>query len=76
VLLGWRSRAALLGAHEQRLVTNNGIFRPFAMVKGRAVAVWKLSAGKVVLEPFARIAARDEAALAADAEDVIRFLGR
>jgi hypothetical protein len=76
VLLGWRSRAALLGAHEQRLVTNNGIFRPFAMVNGRAVAVWKLSAGKVVLEPFARIAAKDEVALRADAEEVIRFLAR
>jgi len=76
VLLGWRSRAALLGAHEQRLVTNNGIFRPFAMVNGRAVAVWKLSAGKVTLEPFARIAAKDEAALQADAEDVVRFLSR
>jgi DNA glycosylase AlkZ-like len=76
VLLGWRSRAALLGAHEQRLVTNNGIFRPFAMVKGRAVAVWKLSAGKVVLEPFDRITAKDEAALHADAEDVVRFLSR
>jgi len=76
VLLGWRSRAALLGAHEQRLVTNNGIFRPFAMVDGRAVAVWKLSAGKLTMDPFAPIAAKDEAALQADAEDVIRFLGR
>ncbi len=76
VLLGWRSRAALLGAHEQRLVTNNGIFRPFAMVNGRAVAVWKLAAGKLTIDPFARIAAKDEAALAADAEDVMRFLGR
>lgn len=76
VLLGWRSRAALLGAHEQRLVTSNGIFRPFAMVDGRAVAVWKLSAGKLTMDPFAPIAAKDEAALQADAEDVIRFLSR
>ncbi|HEX5851837.1 MAG TPA: winged helix DNA-binding domain-containing protein [Solirubrobacteraceae bacterium] len=75
VLLGWRSRAALLGAHEQRLVTDNGIFRPFAMVKGRAVAVWKLSAGEVVLEPFARLTRTEETALRSDAVDVVRYLG-
>jgi winged helix DNA-binding protein len=75
VLLGWRSRAALLGAHEQRLVTDNGIFRPFAMVNGRAVAVWKLSEGEVVLDPFARCTRTDRAALRADAIDVTRYLG-
>jgi hypothetical protein len=74
VLLGWRSRAELLGAHEQRLVTTNGIFRPFAMVNGRAVAVWKLSAGKITLEPFARITGAEEAALQADAQAVLSFL--
>lgn len=75
VLLGWRSRAGVLGEHEQRLVTNNGIFRPFAMVKGRAVAVWKLSAREVVLDPFGPLARVDEAALRVDAADVVRYLG-
>ena len=37
VLLGWTSREQILGPHTE-LVTLNGIFRPFAMVKGRAVA--------------------------------------
>jgi hypothetical protein len=74
LLLGWRSRAPLLGAHEQRLVTVNGVFRPFALVAGRAVATWKLQAGKVTLEPFAPIARSERAALAADAEDVLSFL--
>ncbi len=51
VLLGWRSREALLDVNHQRIVTSNGIFRPFALVKGRAAATWALSAGKVVVEP-------------------------
>jgi Winged helix DNA-binding domain len=76
LLLGWRSRAGLLGVNEQRLVTVNGIFRPFALVNGRAVAVWKLSAGKVVVEePFAPVRSRDMAALQADSTEVLAFLG-
>jgi hypothetical protein len=51
VLLGWRSREALLDVNHQRIVTVNGIFRPFALVKGRAVATWTIAAGKVVLKP-------------------------
>jgi hypothetical protein len=36
---------------------------------------WRSSpAGKVVLEPFDRLSREDTAALAADAEDVVRFL--
>ena len=39
-------------------MTNNGLFRPFAMVKGRAVATWALTKGQVTLAPFAAIPAR------------------
>ena len=53
----------------------NGIFRPFALVAGRAVATWTLSAGQVAVQPFAPLAARQKAALDADAADVMRFLG-
>lgn len=73
VLLGWRSREPILGPHTH-LVTTNGIFRPFAMVKGRAVARWRLNRGKVTIEPLGRIAKQAEAALAADAADVERFI--
>ncbi len=73
VLLGWRSREPILGPHTH-LVTMNGIFRPFAMVKGRAVASWRLNRGKVAIEPLGRIAKRAGAALAADAADVERFM--
>jgi hypothetical protein len=73
VLLGWASRKPLLGSHEE-LVTVNGLFRPFALVGGRAVATWSLRAGEVALTPFERLARADAAALEADAADVARFL--
>jgi DNA glycosylase AlkZ-like len=73
VLLGWCSREPILSPHTH-LVTMNGIFRPFAMVKGRAVASWRLNRGKVAIEPLGRIAKQAGAALAADAADVERFM--
>jgi hypothetical protein len=57
------------------MITVNGLFRPFALVRGRAVATWAMPGGKVALTPFAPLPAADEAALAADAGDVERFLG-
>ena len=63
-----------MGPH-RHLVTDNGMFRPFAMVKGRAVATWSMPKGEVALEPLARISKADRAALERDAEDVVRFLG-
>jgi hypothetical protein len=74
LLLGWRSREPLLAGNGS-LITVNGVFRPFALVRGRAAAVWRLAAGKVALEPFARLSAADELALRADAADVQRYLG-
>lgn len=74
VLLGWISREAILGA-ETNLVTRNGIFHPFAMVEGRAVAKWGLAGGELTIEPFGRLSRAASAALATDAADVSRFLG-
>jgi hypothetical protein len=73
LLLGWTSREAVLGPHTH-LVTINGIFKPFAMVKGRAVGTWRLNRGKVTIEPLGRISKQANAALAADAADVERFM--
>jgi Winged helix DNA-binding domain len=73
VLLGWTSREQIIGPHTH-LVTNNGLFRPFAMVKGRAVATWRLNGGKVTIEPLSRISKKASAVLAADAGDVERFM--
>ena len=73
VLLGWASREAIVGAH-QRIVTVNGLFRPFALVQGKATAIWSLSGAAITLKPLSPIAPADEAALLADADDVRRFL--
>ena len=75
LLLGWRSRAAILGKNRS-IVTVNGLFRPFALVRGRAVATWRLPGDEVLLEPFARLTRSDARALRTDASDVLRYLGK
>jgi hypothetical protein len=73
LLLGWRSREAILGEH-QPAVISGGLFRPFALKRGRAVGIWSIRDGQVQLEPFHRLTQRDNAALADDAQDVLRYL--
>ncbi len=73
LLLGWDSRDPVVGPHG-RLIAINGLFRPFALVRGRAVGTWSLPGGKVALAPFAPLPGADAAALAADAAEVERFL--
>jgi hypothetical protein len=73
VLLGWVSRDEILGG-DKTLVTSNGIFRPFAMVDGVAVASWGYAGGAVSLKPFRPLSTRITAALSADAADVEKFL--
>jgi len=72
VLLGWTSREEIIGPHEF-LVTDNGLFRPFAMVDGRAVATWRLAGGKVTIEHLSKASKRDAATLEADAARVLEF---
>ncbi|HTS96170.1 MAG TPA: winged helix DNA-binding domain-containing protein [Streptosporangiaceae bacterium] len=74
LLLGWASRAPIVGPNRQ-IVTVNGLFRPFVLAGGQAVATWNIAGGQVVLAPFAPLDSRTRAALAADAADVTRFLG-
>jgi DNA glycosylase AlkZ-like len=74
VLHGWQSRAPVLGRHE-RAIVQGGMFRPFAMVRGRAVGTWGLPGGRVVLTELEDLTAADRAELTADAADVARFLG-
>jgi hypothetical protein len=73
LLHGWTSREAILGSH-QGIVTINGLFRPFALVGGRAAATWSLSGGEISLKPFGRLGSREKAALDREAEDVLRYL--
>jgi uncharacterized protein YcaQ len=73
LLLGWVSRDFVLGSRTG-IVTANGLFRPFALVRGRAAGIWKMSGGEVALEPFGRLDRRDAAALDDEATDVVRFM--
>jgi hypothetical protein len=73
LLLGWASRDEVVGPHKL-LVTINGIFRPFALVDGRAVATWRYAAGQVTIEPLGKVTKRATAALEADAAAVEEFL--
>jgi DNA glycosylase AlkZ-like len=72
VLLGWCSREEIIGPHRM-LVTNNGLFRPFAMVRGRAVATWRLAGGRVTIEHLGEVSGKDAHALDTDAERVREF---
>jgi hypothetical protein len=74
LLLGWTSREEVVGPHEV-LVTTNGIFRPFALVDGRAVARWGLAGGKVTIEHLGKVRKKDAAALELEAQRVLEFLG-
>jgi hypothetical protein len=74
LLLGWASRDPITGPH-RHIVTVNGLFRPFALAGGRAVATWTITGGQVVLAPFGELDTETRAALESDAADVTRFLG-
>ena len=73
LLMGWTSRELVLGDH-QGVVTMNGIFKPIALVRGKAVGTWTLPRGKVSLAPFKPLSAAVRGALDKDASDVERFL--
>lgn len=79
LLLGWAAREPVLGSH-QNVVTVNGIFRPIALVRGKAIGTWRLKDRVVELTPFESLAPdelpdpAERAALDAEAADVVRFL--
>jgi hypothetical protein len=73
VLLGWTTRDAILGEDAGRVV-RGGVFRAFALVRGRAVATWTISRGIVEVEPFRPLNSTDRSALETEAADVNRYL--
>jgi hypothetical protein len=73
LLLGWASRDAVIGPHKG-LVTNNGIFRPFALVDGRAVATWRFVKGQVRIEHLEKVTKKAAGRLEADAAAVEAYL--
>jgi hypothetical protein len=75
LLLGWASREMFL-APGGPVITSNGLFRPFVLVRGRGAALWTVTGGQVVTDPLGPLTAPEQAALAAEAADVERFLAR
>lgn len=73
LLLGWTSREEVVGPHRM-LVTNNGIFRPFALVGGRAVATWRFAGGRATIEHLETVPATHAKALDRDSRAVEEFL--
>jgi winged helix DNA-binding protein len=73
LLLGWSSRELFLPPSAP-VVASGGLFRPFALVDGQAVATWSLAGGKPELAPFRALGAGVAGALAAEAADVERYL--
>jgi Winged helix DNA-binding domain len=75
LLMGWTSRGSILGAADD-VVVSGGVFRPFALVDGRAAATWSLPKDEVALRPIRRLSPPERRALDEEARDVRRFLGR
>lgn len=74
LLVGWRSRAALLEDYPRR-DSAEAHYRPFAYAGARAVATWSFGDGVLTIgEPFRRLTRSVREALEADGADVRRFL--
>jgi hypothetical protein len=74
VLVGWANRGSLL-EHYPRRDAPEAHFRPFAYLRGRAVATWGVRQGVAEIDtPFIRLEQPDERTLTAEAADVGRFL--
>ena len=74
LLHGWVSREPVVGRHKG-IVTTNGLFRPFAMVGGRAVATWGLDGMTLTIKPLEKIPKQVTASLDEESADVLRYLG-
>jgi hypothetical protein len=74
LLHGWKSRTPVVGDH-RTVVTTNGVFRPVALVEGRAVGTWSLRGGIITIVPLEAIRDEDVELLIQDGTDVLRYLG-
>lgn len=73
LLLGWRSRTFVLGKAVD-VVTTNGIVRPIALVRGRAVGTWTMPRGQVKVDLWAKQPGTVMAALEREATAVEAYL--
>jgi hypothetical protein len=77
VLLGWASRAPITGEHDAAVVSG-GVFRPFALAGGRAVATWRWGRPGADLElaPLGPLPRAVRSALERDGEALREWLRR
>ncbi len=75
LLLGWRSREAVLGGHESTVISG-GVFRGIGLAGGRAVGAWRFGGAGVDFSPFGVLSESVARALERDAQALLRFLGR
>jgi len=70
-----RSARLTIRARTNGLSAADAHFRPFAYVRGRAVATWRMRRAIVEIDvPFSRLSRADLLALRTDAADVRRFI--
>ena len=79
-LLGYKGRSLILDPkHEKKIRAGGGMLNPAALADGRLVGTWRLDrtakAIKVIVTPFDKLPRGAKAGLAAEAEDIGRFLG-
>jgi hypothetical protein len=73
LLHGWSSNAEILAGHAG-IVTTNGLFRPFALLDGRAVATWRLVDSRIIIYPLQELSSANRESLTADAAAVLEYL--
>jgi len=59
----------------QYSVSASHFFHPFALVRGRAAARWRLGGARAEIEPLEQLAPGELAALQRDGRSVQRYLG-
>jgi hypothetical protein len=74
LLHGWSSNSEILAGHTG-IVTTNGLFRPFALIDGRAVATWGLASGRITIRPLQDLSSAARESLTAEAAAVLEYLG-
>jgi hypothetical protein len=73
-LLGWKDRSfAVPAQHARRVHPGGGVLRAVAAIGGEAAGTWARRGGRIEIEPFSPLRPGDELALAAEAEDIVRF---
>ncbi|MGV9772631.1 winged helix DNA-binding domain-containing protein [Streptosporangium sp. NPDC003464] len=76
-LLGWHTRSAVLAdAHARAVHPGGGVLRPTVLVDGVLRGTWSLTGAGLAVRPFETLPAGAGPLLAAEVEDVARFLGR